>query len=117
MKGWVRQSLRFFPSLKKLGFDIKIYLTIFTLFIYFWWWRVLVAACRTFVAARGLLLNCSSWAQKLRHAGLAAYMACGILDSNLCPLHWKVDSQPLDHQGSLPLYINTMVYLHVPYLK
>ena len=63
MKGWVRQSLRFFPSLKKLEFDIKIYLTIFILFIYFWWWRVLVAAYRTFVAARGLLLSCSSWAQ------------------------------------------------------
>ena len=26
-------------------------------------------------------------------------MACGIL-RNLCPLHWQVDSQPLNHQGS-----------------
>ena len=30
-------------------------------------------------------------------------MACGILldqGSNLCPLHWQVDSLPLNHQGS-----------------
>ena len=29
--------------------------------------------------------------------------ACGILPdqgSNLCPLHWQADSQPLRHQGS-----------------
>ena len=35
--------------------------------------------------------------------GLSCPMACGIfLDqgSNPCPLHWPVDSQPLDHQGS-----------------
>ena len=34
--------------------------------------------------------------------------ACGIFQdqgSNLCPLHWQVDSEPLDHWGSLS-YIN-----------
>ena len=34
---------------------------------------------------------------------LSGSTACGIfLDrgSNLCPLHWQVDSSPLDHQGS-----------------
>ena len=33
--------------------------------------------------------------------GLSCPMACGtFLDqgSNLCPLHWEVDSLPLDHQ-------------------
>ena len=35
--------------------------------------------------------------------GLSCSAACGIfLDqgSNLCPLHWQADSQPLRHQGS-----------------
>ena len=36
--------------------------------------------------------------------GLSCPTACGILvplqGSNPCPLHWKADSQPLDHQGS-----------------
>ena len=34
--------------------------------------------------------------------GLSCSTACGIfLDQGLnsCPLHWQVDSQPLDHQG------------------
>ena len=33
-------------------------------------------------------------------------MACGIfsdLGSNLCLLHWQVDSLPLSHQGSPPV--------------
>ena len=68
MKGWVRQSLRFFPSLKKIGILYKnIFNNIY--FIYFWWWWVLVATCRIFVMARGLLLNCASWAQQLQHVG------------------------------------------------
>ena len=39
-------------------------------------------------------------------SGLNCSMVCGIfLDqgSNLCPLHWQADSQPLNHQGS-PLF-------------
>ena len=34
--------------------------------------------------------------------------ACGIFPdqgSNLCPLHWQADSQPLRHQGSPPLVV------------
>ena len=34
--------------------------------------------------------------------------ACGIFPdqgSNLCPLHWQADSQPLRHQGSPPAFI------------
>ena len=35
--------------------------------------------------------------------GLGCSVACGIFpdqSSNLCPLHWQADSQPLRHQGS-----------------
>ena len=35
--------------------------------------------------------------------GLSCSEACGIFPdqgSNLCPLHWQADSQPLRHQGS-----------------
>ena len=35
--------------------------------------------------------------------GLSCSAACGIFPdqgSNLCPLHWQADSQPLCHQGS-----------------
>ena len=35
--------------------------------------------------------------------GLSRSVACGIFPdqgSNLCPLHWQADSQPLRHQGS-----------------
>ena len=35
--------------------------------------------------------------------GLSRSAACGIFPdqgSNLCPLHWQADSQPLRHQGS-----------------
>ena len=59
-----------------------------------------------------------------RRAGLAIVAhgpscstACGILPdqgSNLCPLHWQADSQPLRHQGS-PLvffYFKTLFHLH-----
>ena len=36
--------------------------------------------------------------------GLSCPKACGILPnqgSNRCPLHWQLDSYPLNHQGSL----------------
>ena len=35
--------------------------------------------------------------------GPSCYVSCGIFPaqgSNLCPLHWQADSQPLSHQGS-----------------
>ena len=44
--------------------------------------------------------------------GLSCPMACGILvsdqGSNPCPLRWKVDSLPLDHQGS-PVMIALLI--------
>ena len=45
------------------------------------------------------------WASVVTMRRLSCPAACGIfLDqrSNLCPMHWQVDSQPLDHQGSPP---------------
>ena len=46
---------------------------------------------------------CSAWAPLVVTCGLGCPMACGILvpwPGTLVPLHWMVDSQPLDHQGS-----------------
>ena len=86
-----------------------------------------IAACGLFVVARGLLSSCgtraslqlwhvgflspvvahvlqSAWAQQLWHVGLVALWHVGSQfpnqGSNPCPLHWKVDSLPLDHQRS-----------------
>ena len=39
--------------------------------------------------------------------GPSCFEACGILPdqgSNLCPLHWQADSQPLHHEGSPPSF-------------
>ena len=86
---------------------------------------------RLFVAACSLLSSCgtwalervgsvivarrlqSSWALQLQHTsslvvvvGLVAMRHVGTQlptqGQNLHPLHWKADSQPLDHQGSPP---------------
>ena len=41
--------------------------------------------------------------------GISCSEACGIFPDqglNPCPLHWHVDSQPLDHQESLPAVLN-----------
>ena len=91
------------------------------LFIYFW-------LCWVFVSVRGLSLVAASgghsssqstglslsWLLLLRSTGSrragsvvahgpSCSVACGIFpdqSSNLCPLHWQADSQPLRHQGS-----------------
>ena len=67
-----------------------------------------------FIVVRGPLLLRSTGS---RHAGsvIVAHgpscsAACGIFPdqgSNLCPLHWQADSQPLYHQGS-PIYFFMM---------
>ena len=49
--------------------------------------------------------------------GPSCSAACGIFpdqDSNLCPLHWQADSQPLRHQGSpaLPFKVNETKILY-----
>ena len=45
--------------------------------------------------------------------GLSCSAACGIFPdqgSNLCPLHWQADSQPLCHQGSpYAIFLNVKI--------
>ena len=89
------------------------------LFFFFNFWLLWV-----FVAARGLSLVavsggysslqcagfscCRAWALGTQASVVVALRlrcstACGIFPdqgSNLCPLHWQVDSKPLRHQGS-----------------
>ena len=45
--------------------------------------------------------------------GPSCSAACGIFPdqgSNLCPLHWQADSQPLHHQGSPSWVFSSMKY-------
>ena len=103
--------------------------------VYFWLHWVFIAMRRLSLVAvsRGYSsLQCMGFSlqsmgsrvsglQQLQHTGLGVVapgpsgsMAYGIfLDqgSNPCPLHWQMDSKPLDHQGSPALYmldINTL---------
>ena len=111
-----------------LSFFFLIYIY-FLLFFFFNFWL-----CCVFVSVRGLSLvvasgghsslRCAglslSWALLLRSTsskragsvvvahGPSCSVACGILPdqgSNLCPLHWQADSQPLRHQGSPDLVL------------
>ena len=99
-----------------------LFLKFIYLFIYFW-------LCWVFVSVRGLSLVAASrghfssrcadlslsqplllWSAGSRRAGSvpvahgpSCSVACEIFPdqgSNLCPLHWQADSQPLHHQGS-----------------
>ena len=106
-------------------------------FIYLW-------LCWVFVSVRGLSLVVASGGHSSsqctglslsrplllrstgsRRAGSAAVAhgpscstACGIFPdqgSNLCPLHWQADSQPLHHQGSptMPFYFSSRVHRQI----
>ena len=89
------------------------------MFVYYWLCWVFIALCRlSLVVSRDhCLLWCLGfslwWLLELQSMGSrnsvvvarghSHPMACGIfLDqgSNLCPLHWQVNSYPLCHQGS-----------------
>ena len=114
-------------------FKNMVFLSVFliNLFIYFW-------LCWVFVSVQGLSLvaasrgHSSSWCAGLSlprplllwstgstPAGSvieahrpSCSTACGIFPdqgSDLCPLHWQADSQPLHHQGS-PCMILLMCY-------
>ena len=51
--------------------------------------------------------------------GLSCSAACGIFPdqgSNLCPLHWQADSQPLRHQGSPFLFLLDLVLVDFVFL-
>ena len=104
-----------------LFFFFKLWVYFIYLFIYLW-------LCWVFVSVQGLSLVAASgghsssrcaglslsrplllWSTGSRRAGsvIVAHgpscsAACGIFPdqgSNLCPLHWQADSQPLRHQG------------------
>ena len=73
---------------------------------------VLDACGLSLVAVRELLIavaSCcgtralGSWASVVVHGFNCSMASAVFLEqvSNLCPLHWHADSQPLDHQGSL----------------
>ena len=110
------------------------------LFIYFW-------LCWVFVSVRGLSLVAESgghsslrcvglslsrplllWSTGSRRAGSVVVAhgpscstACGTFPdqgSNLCPLHWQADSQPLRHQGSPthPVLMPQSHILSLPFL-
>ena len=95
--------------------------------IYFWLCWIFVATGLYLGAAHRSVWtsHCGGFscgAQALGHMGLivAAYsfshpMACGTFPnqgSNLCPLHWQVDSQPLNHQGSPNQVILKLPFWH-----
>ena len=85
-------------------------------------WLSLVVACGGYSSRGGQASHCGGfscwWAQALGSTGFNscsswalglvfvawAWLSCGIWnllgqELNPCPLHWQVDSQPLDHQG------------------
>ena len=112
------------------------------LFIYFWLcWVFVSVQGLSLVAASGghsssrcaglsLLRPLSLWSTGSGRAGsvIVAHgpscsVACGIFPdqgSNLCPLHWQADSQPLSHQGSprivfWELYFNVKKFAWCPH--
>ena len=69
-----------------------------------------VVACGLVVEAPGL----QSAGSIVAVHRLSCSEACGVcLDqgSDLCPLHWQVDSLPLDHQGRPPLLKFVLFFL------
>ena len=110
--------------------DISFFVVFFKLFIYiFIYLFIYLWLCWVFISVRGLsLVAASEGHSSSRCAGLSlsrplllrskgsrragsaivahgpsCSAACGIFPdqgSNLCPLHWQADSQPLRHQGS-----------------
>ena len=97
----------------KFNFYLFIYLWLCWVFVSVWGLSLVVASgghsssrCAGLSLSRPLLL----WSTGSRRAGSAIVAhgpscsaACGIFPdqgSNLCPLNWQADSQPLRHQGS-----------------
>ena len=103
-------------------FFFKLWVYLFFYLFYLWlcwvfvsvWGLSLVAASGSHSSSRCAGLSLSRplllWSTGSRRAGsvvvahgLSCSAACGIFPdqgSNLCPLHWQADSQPLRHQGS-----------------
>ena len=56
-----------------------------------------------------------AWAQELWFEDFSCSMLCGIFPdqgSNLCPLHWQVDSYPLHHWGSPSGCLSFLFFVH-----
>ena len=112
----------------------------FKLWVYFIYLFIYLWLCWVFVSVRGLSLVAASGGHSSSRCaglslsrplllqstgsrragsvvvahGLSCSAACGILPdqgSNLCPLHWQADSQPLRHQGSLKVTFFTGLHL------
>ena len=110
---WTGESLE--------GFKYVLFIYVF---IYLFLAVLGICQCTNFSSCgeQGLLSSCGPWAfhcsgfsccgawgpetgSAVVTQGLSCLSACGIfLDQGLnpCPLHWQVDSQPLDHKG-LPI--------------
>ena len=80
-----------------------------------------------FIAVRGPLTIAASLVaehrlqtRRLSNCGSQAQLLCWIFPdqgSNLCPLHWQADSQPLCHQGSPVVSILYVVFTYIFYLS
>ena len=92
------------------------------IYLFYFWLCWVFGSCEGFLQLRqaGATLHCGAWASHYRGLSLqstgsrragsvvvahrpSCSMACEIFPdqgSNLCPLHWQADSQPLRHQGS-----------------
>ena len=80
---------------------------------FLWLWRT----GASLVAEHGLQAGRLQQLQPVSSAvvthSLSCPAACGIFPdqgSNLCPLHWQADSQPLDYQGS-PVLLDFFFFL------
>ena len=74
--------------------------------------------CVGFSSAVLGLSSHSSWALELGPSSVVHELSCAVTSgifsdqgSNLCPLHWQVDSYPLCHQGSLITSLNSVIHL------
>ena len=77
-------------------------------------WGALASHCGGFFCCRTQALGCMNSVVVAAHR-LRSPKTCGIFPDqglNLCPLHWQVDSKPLDHQES-PICVYFMTVIHV----
>ena len=97
--------MRIYLYIIKCYADLCCFYFLLLLFL-IWATLVFVSVCRLFVAVHGLVQSMGSraWAQRFPCQGLIALWHVRSQfpnqESNPQPLHWKVDFQPLDHQGS-----------------
>ena len=133
---WIT-NFQFSKIFKSYLFYLHFTLFFLSFFLYFWlcWVFVsvrgfsLVAAsgghsssrCAGLSLSRPLLLRSTSSRRAgsvIMAHGPSRSMACGILPdqgSNPCPLHWQADSQPLRHQGSPHIILESISLVISPF--